>query len=79
MTHEELRRRARYGHRCWLYWQNRDGSLGFAPYGRDGIKQAILAVGTKGRFYWYDQHGSSNIARSFSYMIHLWRCAKFIA
>ncbi len=75
MTREELRRKARYGHRSYLYWSSAAGELGFAPYGRDGLKAAILEVGAKGRFYWFDESGNSNIARSLSYMIHLWRCA----
>lgn len=75
MTREELRRKARYGHRSWLYWTGRDGGLRFAPYGKDGLKAAILEVGAKGRLYWFDECGNSNIARSLSYMIHLWRCA----
>jgi hypothetical protein len=72
---EALQRKARYGHRCYLYWYARDGSFQWAPYGKQHLKAAILAVGTKGRFYWYDATGCSNIARSFSYMLHLWKCA----
>ena len=47
----------------------------FAPYGKVGLKAAILDVGTQGKLFWFDSAGNSNIARSFSYMIHLWRCA----
>lgn len=75
MTHEELRRKARYGHRAYLYWTNREGAFCFAPYGKAGLKAAILDVGAKGRLFWFDSAGNSNIARSLSYMIHLWRCA----
>lgn len=75
MTREALQRKARYGHRSYLYWFDREGVMQWAAYGKAGIKAAILAVGTQGRFYWFDGAGCSNIARSFSYMLHLWRCA----
>lgn len=76
MTHEELRRKARYGHRAYLYWRDATGGLQWAPYGSEGIKRAILAVGIRGRFCWYDGGGISHIAREFPMMIHLWRCAR---
>lgn len=75
MTHEQLKRKARYGHRAYVYWTDRAGELRHAPYGKPGLKQALLGVGARGRFYWYDAAGNSNIARSLPYMIHLWRCA----
>jgi hypothetical protein len=71
-----LRRKARYGHRSYLYWHNASGELQFAPYGKSGLKRAILDVGVRGRFFWYNETGVSHIARSFSFMIHLWRCAR---
>lgn len=70
-----LQRRARYGHKQILYWMNAEGALQHAPYSRENIKRAILAVGAKGRFYWLDTSGSSHVARSLRMMIHLWRCA----
>jgi len=79
MDSEKLRRKARYGHRSYLYWHGRNGEFRHAPYSREGIKAALLEVGAKGRFYWYDSTGNSNIARSLSYMIHLWRCAPRMA
>lgn len=75
VTFEQLRNKARYGHRAYVYWTDRAGILRFSPYGRSGLKEAILSVGAKGRIYWLDSGGNSNIARSFSYMLHLWRCA----
>ena len=75
MTHEHLRRKARYGHRSYLYWYDRSGAFQWALYSRAGIKRAILDVGTNGRFYWFDGAGVSNVARSFRYMLHLMRCA----
>lgn len=72
---EEVRRKARYGHRCYLYWTDKKGRFLFALYTRDNIKRAILDVGAKGRFYWFDTSGCSHIARAFDYMLYLWRCA----
>lgn len=75
MDRETLRRKARFGHRSYLYWTGREGEFRHAPYGKAGIKAALLDVGAKGRFFWFDAAGNANIARSLSYMIHLWRCA----
>lgn len=75
ITREQLRRKARFGHREYLYWIGRDGQFCHAIYGRDGIKKAILGVGAAGRFFWFDSSGNSHIARSLSVMLHLWRCA----
>ena len=72
---ETLRRKARYGHRSYLYWTSKDGAFHFAPYCKAGIKSALLDVGGKGRFYWFDGAGNSNIAQSLPYMIYIWRCA----
>lgn len=71
-----LRRKARYGHRAYLYWWDRRGALQWAMYNKSNIKRAILDVGCRGRFFWYDSAGISNIASSFRYMLHLWRCAR---
>jgi len=70
-----VERKARYGHRSYLYWRGDDGVFHFALYSHAAIKAAILAVGCHGRFYWCDAAGVSHIARSFSFMIYLWRCA----
>lgn len=70
-----VQRKARYGHRSYLYWRGADGQLRYALYHHSAIKAAILDVGCHGRFFWYDSSGTSHIARSFHYMIHLWRCA----
>lgn len=72
---DQLRRKARYGHRSYVYWYDADGALSFEPYGRAGIKRALLSVGGKGRFFWIDSAGNSNIVKSLSFAIHLWRCA----
>jgi hypothetical protein len=69
-------RKARYGHKSYLVWTDRSGEQQYALYNKANIKRAILDVGTKGRFYWLSAStGVSNIARSFSYMLHLLKCA----
>ena len=70
-----VQRKARYGHRSYLYWRGADGLIHYALYSHAAIKAAMLAVGCTGKFYWYDHAGTGHIARSYPYMIHLWRCA----
>lgn len=43
-------RKARYGHKAQLVWKGRDGEFHTAERSTAAIKQALLAVGTKGRF-----------------------------
>lgn len=69
-----LQRRARYGHKQIVYWYH-EGEIQHRPFGRDGIKAAILSVGAKGRWYWLDGCGCSHIVRSLSFSLHIWRCA----
>lgn len=75
MTFDALRRKARYGHRSYVYWQDAEGALQFAPYGRAGLKAAILATRSKRPMTWLDSTGCGHIARTLSYKLHLWRCA----
>lgn len=49
-AYAEATRKAKYGHRDWLVWQNRDGSWSARRASADAIKAALLAVGTAGRF-----------------------------
>lgn len=51
MTLQEVGRRARYGHRAWVAWEGREGSLLAARASRAAIKAALLATGTRGRFF----------------------------
>lgn len=44
------RRKARYGHRDWVIWQDRDGNWHTDRYSRASLKAAMLAVGTQGHF-----------------------------
>lgn len=75
MDLKKLTRKARYGHRSYLYWHSADGSLVWASYDRENIKRAILSVGFRGRFYWLDGSGNRHIARRWSMMTTLYRCA----
>lgn len=73
---ETVQRKARYGHRSYVFWRDGAGVEHFATYNRAGIKAALLAVGAKGRFTFFSPStGTPNLARSLAYMIHLWRCA----
>jgi hypothetical protein len=69
-----ITRKARYGHKAIVYWYE-GGTLHHRPYGRAGIKAAILATGFRGRWYLMDRHGVSTIVTTFRFAIHLWRCA----
>jgi hypothetical protein len=42
-------RKARYGHRDWIWWSDDVGSHA-APKTADSLKTALLAVGTKGKW-----------------------------
>ena len=46
----EVKKKARYGHRDWLFWQD-NGQPKAAVKSRDAIKRAMLATGTQGRFF----------------------------
>lgn len=47
---ETARRKARYGHRDWLLWRDRDGMLYAAPATPYTCKLAMLATGTQKTF-----------------------------
>lgn len=44
-------RKARYGHKDWIVWDDRDGSQRAALCTADAIKSALMAMGTQGRFF----------------------------
>lgn len=44
------RRKARYGHRIWIVWQDRANQYHAALATSESIKAALLAVGTGGHF-----------------------------
>jgi hypothetical protein len=44
-------RKARYGHRDWVIWNDAAGQLHAARACRDAIKRALLCIGTQGRWF----------------------------
>ncbi len=73
----EARKRARYGHKVWLVYRRADGSHVIRLYSAAAIKAAMLASGTKGRFWWMSaSNGISNVCLSWSFAVHLFRCAR---
>lgn len=47
---QEATRKARYGHRDWLQWTDRDGYVHVARQSVASLKQALLASGTQYAF-----------------------------
>lgn len=47
---EDAVRRARYGHRSWLFWRDRQGMPHAERKSRESIKRCLLDVGTKGNW-----------------------------
>jgi hypothetical protein len=47
---EKARVKAKYGHRDWVVWRDRDGEIHAAVSNYENFKAAMLAVGTQGRF-----------------------------
>ena len=43
-------RKAKYGHRDWLFWRDRAGQGHIAASSYDSMKQALLASGTQKSF-----------------------------
>jgi hypothetical protein len=43
-------RKARHGHRDWLYWRDRDGAAKIGPATADNLKSAMLSCGTQKSF-----------------------------
>lgn len=48
--YQTTERRSRYGRKDWVFWKDRSGKGHAAPVSAETVKQALLAVGTKGRF-----------------------------
>lgn len=53
-TLAEAVRKARYGHRDWIFWTDKAGTDHFESKSRDSIKKALLSAGTQGRWYIID-------------------------
>ena len=45
------KRRARYGHRDWLFWRDRNGTGHSARRDSSTLKAAMLAGGTQGKWF----------------------------
>lgn len=73
---EIARTKATRGHKTWLIWLRRDGTYEGRPYAAEAIRLALLASGTQGRFWWYDEHGTGHMCRSWRYGVQLWRVAR---
>lgn len=43
-------RKARYGHRDWLFWRDREGTARIGPADANNFKTAMLACGTQKGF-----------------------------
>ena len=54
MTHSEAynlaRHKARYGHRSWIVYDNKQGESFAEAMNADSLKKAMLATGTQGIF-----------------------------
>lgn len=51
MTLQEVQKKARFGHRDWVFFRNAEGASHAARFARDSIKAALLATGCSGHFY----------------------------
>ncbi|WP_114944427.1 hypothetical protein [Microvirga calopogonii] len=45
------KRKARYGHRDWLFWKDRNGASHCARRSAETVKAAMLAAGTSGKWF----------------------------
>ena len=45
---QDVQIKARFGHKDWIYWQERDGTYRAEWRSPESIKRALLASGTKG-------------------------------
>jgi hypothetical protein len=52
-------RKARYAHRDWIVWKDRDGDYHAEEATASSVKSALLAIGTKGYFTCVDGKGIS--------------------
>lgn len=48
MTFQEAQRKARYGHRTWVFYRDRSGESHAARADAHTVKAAMLACGTQG-------------------------------
>jgi len=50
ITFEDVKRKARYGHKDWLCWFDKTGVARYAPKNLLSMKQCLLDSGTKGEW-----------------------------
>ena len=50
MRLQDVQRKARYGHRDWIVWDDADGVQHSERATEESIKDALLSVGTQGQF-----------------------------
>lgn len=48
---QDVQKKARYGHANWLFWTDHAGVNYAGRVNQENVKAAMLAIGTKGRFY----------------------------
>jgi hypothetical protein len=51
-------RKAKHGHRAWLFWRDRDRQPHIAVSGAESLKAAMLACGTRRAFTLIDGRGT---------------------
>jgi len=50
MTLQEIQGKARFGHRDWVCWHDRNDLFHAERESAESVKKALLSVGTQGRF-----------------------------
>ena len=66
-TLSAAQRRAKYGHRDWIVWSNKDGEEIAMPVTAENMKKCLLDVGTKG--HWTLVHANDGtLSRGFWWM-----------
>lgn len=65
VSFQDVKMRAQTGHRTWVFWTDKNSITQARRYGAEAIKEAILCVGTQGRWYLIGDDGASSVIRSF--------------
>lgn len=60
LAHQEAQRMARFGHKRWIGYREKDGSYVAERLTTESLKRCLLAVGTKGNWTLIETDGSSN-------------------
>ncbi|ADO59894.1 hypothetical protein [Paenibacillus polymyxa] len=48
---QTAKRKARYGHRDWVYWKDENGDEHTEVKSSSSVKKAMISVGSKGRYF----------------------------